>query len=188
MLPLTPGLPEAWFAHDGQITKARVRAVTLAALAPHPGDLLWDVGAGSGSVGIEWMLAHFRNRTVAVERDAGRLARVRDNAARFGLADLVTVHGEAPEALAALPTPDAIFIGGGVTAPGVLAWCRAALRSGGRLVVNAVTLESQAVLLAALAEAGGDLCTINLAEADPVGRFHGWRAAMPVVQWRWVKP
>ncbi len=186
--PLTPGRPDAWFEHDGQITKSRIRAVTLAALAPRPAELLWDIGAGSGSVGIEWMLSHASCRALAVERHGARAARIRRNALAFGVPDLVVAEGAAPDVLAGLPRPDAVFVGGGATAPGLLDACREALPTGGRLVANAVTLESQALLNDALARHGGELCTINLAQAEPVGRFHGWRAAMPVTQWLWVKP
>lgn len=186
--PLTPGLPDGWFEHDGQITKSRIRAVTLAALAPRPGELLWDVGAGSGSVGIEWMLAHPACRAVAVERQPARGARIRRNALTFGVPDLAVVAGQAPDVLSGLPRPDAVFVGGGLTVPGLLAACRDALPPGGRLLANAVTLESQAVLAEARALHGGELCTITLAQAEPVGRFHGWRAAMPVTQWVWIRP
>ncbi len=186
--PLTPGLSDAWFEHDGQITKSRIRALTLAALAPQPGQLLWDVGAGSGSVGVEWMLLHPANRAVAVEQDAGRADRVTRNADHWGVGDLRVVRGRAPDALAGLPAPDAVFVGGGLTEPGLLDRCGAALPPSGRLVANAVTVEGQAVLAAALAAHGGDLATVSIAQADPVGRFHGWRPAMPVTQWAWVKP
>lgn len=186
--PLTPGLPDAWFEHDGQITKSRIRAVTLAALAPRPAELLWDVGAGSGSISIEWMLTHPACRAVAVEQHGERAARIRRNALSFGVPDLVVAEGSAPSVLSGLPRPDAVFIGGGATAPGLLDLCREALPAGGRLVANAVTLESQGLLSEALARHGGELCLVNLAQAKPVGRFHGWRAAMPVTQWVWVKP
>ena len=186
--PLTPGLPDDWFEHDGQITKARVRALTLAALAPRPGETLWDVGAGSGSVGIEWMRLDPVNRTLAVERDPARAARIARNAQALGVPDLRVVQGAAPDALAGLPVPDAVFIGGGVTEPGLLEGCAEKLRPGGRLVANAVTLEGQAVLGAAAATRSGDLVTVSLAQAEPVGRFQGWWPAMPLVQWCWTKP
>lgn len=188
VLPLTPGLPEGWFEHDGQITKPRVRAVTLAALAPRPGQVLWDVGSGSGSVGIEWMLLHPANRAFAVERHPDRAARLRRNADALGVPDLRLVEGRAPSALADLPGPDAVFVGGGATEPGLLDTCGAALPAGGRLVANAVTVESQMALATAFATHGGDLATMSFAQAEPVGRFHGWRPAMPVTQWVWVKP
>ncbi|WP_131194161.1 precorrin-6y C5,15-methyltransferase (decarboxylating) subunit CbiE [Lichenihabitans psoromatis] len=186
--PITPGLPDDWFEHDGQITKSRIRALTLSALAPQPGGLLWDVGAGSGSVGIEWMMLCPDNRTVAIESDPVRASRVARNAASFGLADLRVVETRAPDGLQDLPRPDAIFIGGGVTSPALLDFCLGALGPGGRLVANVVTLEGQMLLGAAFATHGGDLVTVNIAQVDPVGRFHGWRAAMPVTQWVWVKP
>jgi precorrin-6Y C5,15-methyltransferase (decarboxylating) len=182
-----PGLPDAAYEHDGQLTKRHVRAVTLAALAPAPGELLWDVGAGSGSVGIEWMRAHRECRAVAVERDPVRAERVVRNAAALGVPALRVVTGPAPGALAGLPVPDAVFVGGGVTVPGLLEACWAALPSGGRLVVNAVTLESEALLGSWYARHGGDLVRLAVAHAAPVGGFTGWRQAMPVTQWSAVK-
>ena len=185
---LVPGRPDAWFESDGQITRAEIRAVTLSRLAPQAGDLLWDVGAGSGSVGIEWMLAHPANHAVAVERDAVRAVRIRRNALAFGTPGLEIVAGAAPEALAGRAPPQAIFIGGGATHPGVLDACMGALAPGGRLVVNAVTIETQAVLIGLFGRQGGSLATLQLAHADRVGGFHGLRPAMPVTQWAWVKP
>lgn len=187
-LPLTPGRPDALFENDGQITRAELRAVTLARLAPRPGDLLWDVGAGSGAVAIEWMLAHPSNRAHAVERHPGRAARIARNAAALGVPGLALVEGAAPEALGGLPTPDAIFVGGGATGAGVLDACAAALKPGGRLVVNAVTIETQVLLLERFRRDGGALATIAVAQADAVGGFHGWRPAMPVTIWSWAKP
>lgn len=187
--PCTPGLPDDWFEHDGQITKAPIRAVTLSALAPRPGELLWDVGAGSGSVGIEWLLAHPAMRAVAIEPRFDRMARIGRNAAHWGVSDrLQQALGEAPAALRELPYPDAVFLGGGATAPGQIEACCAALRPGGRLVVNAVTIETQQRLMAAMSRDGGELLTMSVAQAEPVGGFHGFRPAMPVMQWRWVKP
>ena len=177
-----PGLPDALFENDGQITKRAVRAITLSALAPKRGELLWDIGAGSGSVGIEWVLADSANRAIAIERDAERAARIRRNALSLGVPALVVDHADAAEAMTRLPSPDAIFIGGG--GPKLFAPAFAALKPGGRLVVNAVTLQTQAALVEARARWGGDLTQIAIAEAEPVGRFDGWRAAMPVVQWR----
>ena len=187
-LSSAPGRPDALFENDGQITKADARAVTLARLAPRRGEVLWDVGAGSGAVAIEWMLAHPANRAHAVERHAGRGARIRSNAAALGVPGLAVVDGEAPGALDVLPAPDAVFVGGGATAPGLLDACAAALRPGGRLVVNAVTIETQALLIERFRRDGGALTTLGVAQADAVGGFHGWRAAMPVTQWTWVKP
>jgi precorrin-6Y C5,15-methyltransferase (decarboxylating) len=184
----TPGLADDLFEHDGQITKREVRAMTLAALAPTHGELLWDVGAGSGSVAIEWMLADPSLKAVAVERDTERAARIRRNAAAFGVPGLEVVEGAAPDALAALARPDAIFIGGGASGAGVLETAIGALRSGGRIVLNAVTLETESVLIAAHAAYGGELTRIAIARADGVGAKTGWRSAMPVTQWSWLKP
>jgi len=183
VIPLAPGLPDDWFEHDGQITKRDIRAVTLSALAPQRGDLLWDIGAGSGSICIEWMLADPANRAVAIEADAARAARIARNAAALGVPGLDIVTARAPEGLAALPAPDAVFIGGGATAETLEAAWRA-LNLGGRIVVNAVTLETQALLFAAHAEKGGELVQLNVARARAVGRFHAFDPAMPVVQWR----
>ncbi len=188
ILPRAPGLPDDWFEHDGQITKRDVRAVTLSALAPRRGETLWDVGAGSGSIGIEWMLADPLNRAVAIEANPVRAARAARNALSLGVPALEVVMGRAPEAFRDLGTPDAIFIGGGASAPGAIEAAVAALPAGGRLVVNAVTLETQAVLGEERAKRGGDLIQISVAHAEPVGRFTGWRAAMPIVQWRWISP
>jgi precorrin-6Y C5,15-methyltransferase (decarboxylating) len=188
ILPRAAGLPDDWFEHDGQITKRDIRAMTLSALAPRRGELLWDVGAASGSIGIEWMLADPANRAIAVEARADRAARIARNALVFGVPGLTVAKGEAPEALAGLPPPDAVFIGGGASARGVVERAMEALSPGGRLVVNAVTLETQAACVGWRARWGGDLVQIAVAHAEPVGRFSGWRAAMPVVQWRLTKP
>jgi precorrin-6Y C5,15-methyltransferase (decarboxylating) len=183
VLGCTPGLPDEAFEHDGQLTKREVRAVTLAALGPLPGELLWDVGAGAGSIGIEWMRAHPSCRAVAVEQVAARAERISRNARSLGVPELQVVLGRAPEALAGLPVPDAIFVGGGLTGTGVLEACWAALPAAGRLVANAVTLESEAVLTAWHAKVGGSLTRIQISRAAPVGGFTGWRPAMPVTQW-----
>jgi precorrin-6Y C5,15-methyltransferase (decarboxylating) len=180
---LVPGLPDAAYRSDGQLTKREVRAVTLAALAPAPGELLWDVGAGSGSIAIEWMRAHRTCRAVAVESHAERAATVRANAAALGVPGLRVVEGRAPGALAGLPTPTAVFIGGGVTRDGVVEACLASLPAGGRLVANAVTVESEAVLAAWYAKLGGELTRIAVQRGSPVGGFTGWRAMMPVTIW-----
>ena len=186
--PRAAGLPDDWFEHDGQITKREMRAVTLAQLAPRPGELLWDVGAGAGSISIEWLLADPATRAIAVERNPERCARIRRNAAALGVPRLAVIEGEAPAALAGLERPDAIFIGGGLTAPDLLATCWSALAPGGRLIANAVTLESQADLFAAQRRLGGELLQSQFAHAVPVGRFLGFRPAMPSVQWSVVKP
>jgi precorrin-6Y C5,15-methyltransferase (decarboxylating) len=183
---LVPGLPDARYDGDGQLTKREVRAVTLAVLGPVPGELLWDVGAGSGSIGIEWMRAHRTCRAVAIESHAGRAATVRANAAALGVPGLRVVEGRAPDALAGLPTPAAVFIGGGVTRDGVVDACLAALPVGGRLVANAVTVESEAVLAGWYAKLGGELTRVAVQRGSPVGGFTGWRAMMPVTIWSLV--
>jgi precorrin-6Y C5,15-methyltransferase (decarboxylating) len=187
-LPRAPGLPDEAYETDGQLTKREVRAVTLAALGPLPGELLWDVGAGSGSVGIEWMRAHPACRAVAVEARMDRAGRAGRNARALGVPGLEVVVGEAPAALAGLEPPDAVFVGGGLTAPGLVETCWEALRPGGRLVANAVTLEGEAELTRRRAALGGRLVRLEVAVADPVGGFTGWRARMPVVQWAVAKP
>jgi precorrin-6Y C5,15-methyltransferase (decarboxylating) len=184
----TPGLADDLFEHDGQITKREIRAVTLSALAPLRGELLWDIGAGSGSVAIEWMLTDPSMRAIAIEKNSDRAARAARNAAAFGVPDLRLIEGSAPLALVGLPQPDAIFIGGGASDEGVLDAAIDALRPGGRLVVNAVTLESEALLIARHAAQGGKLGRIAVARAEAVGSKTGWRPAMPVTQWVWVKP
>jgi precorrin-6B C5,15-methyltransferase / cobalt-precorrin-6B C5,C15-methyltransferase len=188
VIPRTSGLADALFEHDGQITKREIRAMTLSSLAPQRHELLWDVGAGTGSVAIEWLLADPSMRALAIESRADHVARIRRNAAAFGVPGLEVVEGAAPEALAGLAQPDAIFIGGGAGRPGVLDVVIAALRPGGRLVVNAVTLETEALLMACHAAQGGELVRIALSRADPVGGMTGWRPAMPVTQWVWTKP
>lgn len=188
ILPVTAGLADELFEHDGQITKREIRAITLSALAPRRGELLWDIGAGSGSIGIEWMLADPSLRAIAIEASIERAARVRRNAGNFGVPGLTVIEGDAPDALSGLPTPDAIFIGGGGSDAGVLDAAIAQLRSGGRLVANAVTTEMEAILLTEHGRRGGSLIRIDIARAAPVGRMTGWRPAMPVTQWSWTKP
>jgi precorrin-6B C5,15-methyltransferase / cobalt-precorrin-6B C5,C15-methyltransferase len=188
VLARSAGLADNLFEHDGQITKREVRSLTLSSLAPCRGELLWDIGAGSGSVTIEWMLADPSMRAIAIERHADRAARIRRNAAAFGVTGLEVIEGAAPAALAGLATPDAVFIGGGATDAGVVDSAARALRSGARLVANAVTLETEALLLARHAALGGELIRIAIARADAVGQMTGWRPAMPVTQWLWVKP
>ncbi|MFB9710728.1 MULTISPECIES: precorrin-6y C5,15-methyltransferase (decarboxylating) subunit CbiE [Streptosporangium] len=178
-----PGLPDDAFEHDGQLTKREVRAVSLSRLAPFPGELLWDVGAGAGSIAIEWMRAHPSCRAVAVESRPERAARVRRNADALGVPALRVVEGGAPAALDGLPRPDAVFVGGGVTVPGLVEACWTALAPGGRLVANAVTLESEAVVAGWYGRLGGDLVRLAVQRASPVGGFTGWRAAMPVTVW-----
>ncbi len=188
VLARTAGLADDLFEHDGQISKREIRAITLSSLAPRRGELLWDIGAGSGAVAIEWMLADASMRAIAIERLADRAARIARNAAAFGVPDLQIVQGAAPAALESLPAADAIFVGGGAGDAGVLdAACRA-LRPGGRLVVNAVTLETEALLLARHGALGGELTRIGLARAESLGGKTGWRAARPLTQWSWAKP
>ncbi len=188
ILPLAAGIPDSYFENDGQITKREIRATTLSKLAPRHGELLWDVGAGTGSISIEWMLASPGNRAIAIEPRPDRLARVARNAALFGVPDLVTVEGFAPAALEGLPTPNAIFLGGGGSDDALVRLCMDRLAPGGRLVVNAVTLETQAEVIGHFRAHGGDLVQISVARAAPIGRFHGFRPAMPIVQWTWEKP
>ncbi|CAM3320237.1 precorrin-6y C5,15-methyltransferase (decarboxylating) subunit CbiE [Paracoccus nototheniae] len=180
-LPASPGRPEALFAHDGQITKSPIRALTLAALEPRPGALLWDVGGGSGSVSVEWVLAG--GRALTIEPRADRIANIRANIDAFGLAGRMTeVHGAAPDALADLTDPDAVFLGGGAN-PALAAALWDRLPPGARLVANAVTLETEALLADLHARHGGRLLRLDIAEAQPLGRMRGWTAARPVVQW-----
>jgi precorrin-6Y C5,15-methyltransferase (decarboxylating) len=188
ILALTAGLQDDLFEHDGQITKREIRAITLSALAPRPRELLWDIGAGSGSIGIEWMLADQSMRAIAIEASTDRAARIGRNARTFGVPGLVVIKGTAPSALAGLPSPDAIFLGGGGSDAGVLDAALGALKSGGRLVANAVTTEMEAILLSAHRRHSGSLIRIDIARAAPVGNMTGWRPAMPVTQWSFTKP
>jgi len=188
IVALTPGVPDDLFEHDGQITKREIRALTLSSLAPRRGELLWDLGAGAGSVAIEWMLADPVMRAIAVEARADRAARIARNAASFGVPGLRIIEGMAPAALDRLPVPDAIFIGGGASDAGVLDAATRALRPGGRLAVNAVTLQSEALLLGRHSSLGGELIRLAVSRAQPIGQKTGWHAAMPVTQWIWKKP
>ncbi|KAA1424445.1 precorrin-6y C5,15-methyltransferase (decarboxylating) subunit CbiE [Mumia zhuanghuii] len=186
-LALVGGLPDDAFEHDGQLTKRDLRASALARLVPLPEALLWDVGAGAGSVGIEWLRAHPSARAIAVERDPERAARIRRNAARLGVPALGVVEGAAPGALADLVRPDAVFVGGGATRPGVLEACWDALRPGGRLVAHGVTLETEALLARWFGEHGGELTRLQVEHAEPIGGFTGWTPARAVVQWAVTK-
>ena len=187
ILPLTPGLDETLFEHDGQITKREVRALTLAALAPRRGELLWDIGAGSGSVAIEWMLADPSLRAIAVEANPERATRIVRNMVACGVPDLRVVVDRAPAALHTLEPPDAIFVGGGGSDPGVMDAAISGLRPGGRIVANAVTLEMEALLLQLHGKMGGSLTRVALSRADPIGTMTGWRPALPITQWAWTK-
>lgn len=181
-LPLTPGRPDHWFSSDGQLTKSPVRALTMSALAPRAGELLWDIGAGSGSVGIEWLLAHPANRACAIEADPVRAERARANATALGVDRLDLRTGAAPDVLPDGPAPDAVFIGGGLS-DALLETLWARLAAGTRLVANAVTLESEALLTRWHGEKAGSLLRIELADAAQIGTRRGWRPRYPVVQW-----
>ncbi|MFZ3183945.1 MAG: precorrin-6y C5,15-methyltransferase (decarboxylating) subunit CbiE [Pseudomonas sp.] len=187
-LPLTIGLPDSAYQHDGQLTKRDVRAITLARLAPKPGELLWDVGAGCGSICIEWLRSHPSCRAIAIEADPGRQQLIGHNRDALGVPSLQLLAGKAPEALTGLEAPDAIFIGGGVTIPGVLEHCWQQLKPGGRLVANAVTLQSEASLLAWRSAHGGELTRIQVAQAQPLGAFDTWRSALPITLLELHKP
>jgi precorrin-6Y C5,15-methyltransferase (decarboxylating) len=187
LLPTVPGLPDEEYHHDGQLTKREIRAATLAQLAPVPGQLLWDVGAGAGSIAIEWMRTYPACQAAAVERDPDRAERIARNAAALGVPGLQIVVGAAPAALDGLPRPDAVFVGGGATTPGVVDVCWQLLSDGGRLVVNAVTTESERAVMDWHARLGGELTRIAVNRAVPVGGFTGWKALMPVTQWAVTK-
>lgn len=185
--PRLPGLPDTAYHHDGQLTKREVRTLTLSALAPLPGQLLWDVGAGCGSISIEWSRSDRRCQAIAIEPHPTRLQYIAHNAIALGTPNLKIVAGEAPVALKGLPEPDAIFIGGGLTTPALFETCWQALRSGGRLVANAVTVEGERKLLQWQGELGGELTRIGIQRAEPVGQFLGWKALATVTQWAMVK-
>ena len=187
IIPRVSGLPDELFAHDGQLTKREIRAVTLSTLAPRGGELLWDIGAGSGAIGIEWLLADPANRAIGIEAREDRLNTARSNARALGVPHFDLRLGTAPDALTGLPTPDAIFVGGGAARDGVLDAVWQALPPGGRLVVNSVTLETEAILIGWQARHGGTLLRLAIERAGAVGGRTGWRAAMPVVQWSVTK-
>jgi precorrin-6Y C5,15-methyltransferase (decarboxylating) len=181
------GLPDEAFHHDGQLTKREVRAAALSALGPLQGEWLWDIGAGCGSIAIEW-LRHDRSlNAVAIERNPTRAAMIRDNAAALGTPNLQLLEGEAPEALHDLPRPDAVFIGGGTGRDGVIDVAWNALQTGGRLVAHAVTVESELALAAGFHAHGGELTRLSVQRLEPIGALHGWKPLMPVTQWRAVK-
>jgi precorrin-6B C5,15-methyltransferase / cobalt-precorrin-6B C5,C15-methyltransferase len=189
-LSLTPGLDDTLFEHDGQLTKRDVRAITVSALAPRHGELLWDVGLGAGSIAIEWLLRHPSLKAIGIEEGAERAARAARNAAVLGTPDLRIVHGHAPEALAELPAPDAVFIGGGLGDAGLFDAVWAALKPGGRLVANAVSLGSEAKLIEQFQRLGGELTRIEIAKSGSAGRsgkVFVWRPAAPIIQWRVTK-
>lgn len=182
-LARAPGQPDELFAHDGQITKRAIRALSLSALAPRDGEHLWDIGLGAGSVSIEWLLAAPRACATGLEKDAARASRALENATAFGVEDrLDIIHAQAPEGLEGLNKPDAIFIGGGASAS-LLERLWALAPSGTRLVANAVTLESEALFTNCAAAKGGALLRLEISEAQPLGKMRGWVPARPVLQW-----
>jgi precorrin-6Y C5,15-methyltransferase (decarboxylating) len=187
-LPRLAGLPDDAFAHDGQLTKREIRAATLAALAPLPGERLWDIGAGSGSIAIEWLRADDHTAAHAVERDAARVALIAANAARLGVPRLEIVHGAAPAALGGLAPPDAIFVGGGLADAALLPHLWQRLLPGGRLAANAITADGERALLDWQAVHGGHLTRLAISRAEPLGGHLGWRALAPVTQLLCVKP
>jgi precorrin-6Y C5,15-methyltransferase (decarboxylating) len=187
-LSLVPGLPEDAFETEGQLTKREVRAATLARLAPLPGQHLWDVGAGSGTIGIEWMRTHSSCSCIAFEVREERAHRISVNSMRLGTPALQVVIGTAPATFEGFVSPDAIFIGGGLTSEHMFEECWARLKSGGRLVANAVTIESEASLASWQRVFGGELVRIQIARAEPIGNDLGWRSLMPITQWTVVKP
>ena len=174
-------LPDDAFSHDGQITKQTIRAVTLAALAPRPGQILWDVGSGSGSIAVEWCRAARGCRAVAFEADPARRDRIAANARSFGVE--VEVRGEAPEDFAGAESPDTIFIGGGLGTDSLVDECLAQISGGGRLVANAVTAESEAILVHWHSRLGGELRRFQHYQGEPLGGYTGWRPQMPITQW-----
>lgn len=186
-LPRLAGLPDNVYHHDGQLTKREVRAITLAALAPIPGQLLWDIGAGCGSIGIEWMRSHPQCRAIAIEKNSSRIQYITDNANSLGTPNLQIVQGAIPQVLNNLPQPDAIFIGGGATAEGLFEICWEALAVGGRLVANAVTIESEQKLMLWYNQVGGELIRVAVQRTTPIGGFLGWKAMAPITQWVVVK-
>lgn len=187
VLPLAPGRADSLFEHDGQITKQEIRAVTLAALSPRLGDLLWDIGCGSGSIGIEWMLLHSRNRAIGFEARPDRAARAQRNAIALGVAGFDVRLGLAPDSLVGLAAPDAIFIGGGATMPGMIETVWQMLKPGGRIVINSVTLETDTLLSMAVQRLGGTLTRLSVERLDTIGRMHAYRPAMTVTQWAATK-
>jgi precorrin-6B C5,15-methyltransferase / cobalt-precorrin-6B C5,C15-methyltransferase len=187
ILPVASGLADGWFESDGQLTKREVRAVALSSLAPRRGELLWDVGAGSGSMAIEWLLCDPANQAIAIEARADRAGRIARNASSLGVPHLEIITGRAPEAFKNLRQPQAVFVGGGASDAHLLNTAYAALPPGGRLVVNAVTLETEVELIRRFEAHGGELLRIEIARAEPLGSFHGWRPALPVTQWSLTK-
>ncbi|AZI59017.1 precorrin-6y C5,15-methyltransferase (decarboxylating) subunit CbiE [Nakamurella antarctica] len=187
LLAAVPGLPDDAFEHDGQITKRDVRASALARLAPVPGQLLWDVGAGAGSVAVEWARSHPTCRAIAVEKNSERAQRIARNASMLGVPSVQIVISSAPSGLADLEAPHAVFVGGGATAPGVLESCWEALLPGGRFVVHGVTLETEGVLFQWFTRLGGELIQLAVSRAEAIGTFTGFTPARPITQWSITK-
>jgi precorrin-6Y C5,15-methyltransferase (decarboxylating) len=183
---LAPGLPDDVFDHDGQLTKRDLRASALARLMPRPGELLWDVGAGAGSIAIEWLRSDAGCRAIAIEHNLDRVKRIRGNAVALGVPDLEVLHAKAPRALISLPRPHAVFVGGGATRE-TLERSWSALRLGGRLVVHAVTQETEMIMVECWKRYGGDLSRLSVEHLESIGRYHGWRPARAIVQWSAVK-
>lgn len=190
VLGLAPGLDDAMFEHDGQLTKREVRAVTLSALAPRQGELLWDVGLGAGSIAIEWLLRHPSLKAIGFEADARRAGHAARNAAALGTPDLKIVEGRAPESFAGQPAPDVVFVGGGLSNPGLFEAAWAALKPGGRIVANGVSLATEARLIDYFGRHGGELVRLEVSRAGRAGTTSTfvWRPAAPIVQWRARKP
>jgi precorrin-6Y C5,15-methyltransferase (decarboxylating) len=182
-----PGLPDDAFEHDGQLTKREVRAITVSSLAPMPGQMLWDIGAGCGSISIEWLRGTINARAIAVEHNMDRLGMINRNALALGAPELQVVFGEALNEIIGLPSPDAVFIGGGLTSGGLLEYCWQNLKPGGRLVANSVTFEGERRLFEAHEKLGGDLNKIDISRAQAVGGFSSWYALKPVTQLKIVK-
>jgi precorrin-6Y C5,15-methyltransferase (decarboxylating) len=183
---LVPGLPDEAFDHDGQLTKRDLRASALARLMPRPGELLWDVGAGAGSIAIEWLRSDPACSAIAIEHNLDRVKRIRGNAEALGVPRLHVLHAEVPHALASLPPPDAVFVGGGVTKE-TLEQSWSALQPGGRLVVHAVTLETEMIMIECWKRHGGELSRLAVEHLEPIGRYSGWRPARAIVQWSAVR-
>ena len=184
----TPGLPDAVFQHDGQITKREVRAITLSALCPLPNQTLWDIGAGCGSICIEWLRSQSNMRAYAVERNIDRLSIINSNALALGVPELNVVFGDALKEIIGLPSPDAVFIGGGITSGGVIEYCWQNLKPGGRLVANAVTIEGEQRLIDMHDKLGGELVKIDISRVEPLGQFRNWEPLKPVTQFKALKP
>ena len=183
-----PGLPDNAFKHDGQLTKSEVRATTLSALEPFPGALLWDVGAGSGSVGIEWMRTDHRCQAIAIEDNSERAVNIAGNAIKLGTPNLKIIQQKAPASFSPLPKPDAIFIGGGITSKGMVEQCWLSLKEGGCLVANVVTTEGEALVLKYQKKMGGSLTRVGISRLEKIGSANGWRPSMQVTQWKINKP